>query len=63
MNYGAGFALWDQVFGTYYLPVKNGIPSQPERIGHPVGYAGEGNHLKLFFLTRYLPDFLRPTKD
>ena len=63
VNYGVGFALWDQIFGTYYLPVENGIPRQPERIGHPGGYADEGNYLKLFFLTRHLPDFLRPTKD
>jgi len=63
VNYGVGFAIWDQIFGTYYLPVENGIPRQPEGIGHPGGYADEGNYLKLFFLTRYLPDFMRTTKD
>jgi len=62
VNYGVGFALWDQIFGTYHLPVENGIPLQPERIGHPGGYTDEGNYFKLFFLTRYLPDFLRTTK-
>ncbi len=62
VNYGVGFALWDRLFGTYYLPMENGIPLQPDKLGNPAGYADEGNYLKLFFLTRYLPAFMRPTE-
>lgn len=62
VNYGVGFILWDRIFGTYYLPMKNGVPLQPEKLGHPDGVADEGNYFKLFFLTRYLPVFLRPSK-
>jgi len=63
VNYGLGFILWDRLFGTYYLPMKDGIPEQPEKIGHPGGYADEGNFLKIFFLTRCLPDFMRPSQQ
>ncbi len=59
VNYGVGLILWDRLFGTYYLPKHNGVPIQPERLGHPDGIADEGNYLKLFFLTRYLPEFAR----
>jgi sterol desaturase/sphingolipid hydroxylase (fatty acid hydroxylase superfamily) len=36
-NYGVEFSFWDIVFGTYYLPKKNGVAEQPERIGYPGG--------------------------
>jgi sterol desaturase/sphingolipid hydroxylase (fatty acid hydroxylase superfamily) len=61
VNYGVGIALWDRLLGTYYLPMKDGLPVQPDKLGHPGGLADEGNYLKLFFLTRYLPK-LRQTK-
>ncbi|HMB72888.1 MAG TPA: sterol desaturase family protein [Gammaproteobacteria bacterium] len=59
VNYGVGLILWDRLFGTYYLPKKDGQPVQPDKLGHPGGLADEGNYLKLFFLTRYLPKFTR----
>jgi len=55
VNYGVGIVLWDMLFGSYYLPKKDGQPVQPDKIGHPGGLADEGNYFKLFFLTRYLP--------
>ena len=63
VNYGVGFAIWDRIFGTYYLPMQDGIPLQPEKLGHPSGYADESNYFKLFFLARYLPKFLRPSQQ
>jgi len=63
VNYGVGFAIWDQIFGTYYLPVEDGIPLQPERIGNPDGVADEPNYLKLFFLRRYWPESRRLSKS
>jgi len=55
VNFGVGFILWDRLFGTFYLPEENGVPLQPDRLGHPSGYADETNYFKLFFLTRYWP--------
>ena len=37
VNYSVGIILWDQIFSTYYLPTEDGIPAQPERLGHPEG--------------------------
>jgi len=62
VNYGVGFILWDRLFGTYYLPVKDGVPVQPDKLGHPGGYKDEKNYLKLFFLTKYLPQFVRSSQ-
>lgn len=59
VNYGVGVILWDRIFGTYYLPKKNGVPLQPERLGHPSGYPDEPNYLKFFFLYRYWPKFIK----
>jgi sterol desaturase/sphingolipid hydroxylase (fatty acid hydroxylase superfamily) len=59
VNYGVGLILWDRLFGTYYLPKRDGLPVPPDNLGHPEGIADEGNYLKLFFLTRYLPGFAR----
>jgi len=61
-NYGVEFSFWDIVFGTFYLPVKNGVAEQPERIGYPGGgVPDEGNYLKLLLaplgLYRPLPRF------
>ena len=55
VNYGVGLVLWDQLLGTYYLPIKEGVPDQPARLGHPDGVADEPNYFKLLFLTRYWP--------
>jgi len=63
VNYGVGFAVWDKIFGTYYLPTENGIPVQPDRLGHPDGVDDEPNYLRLFFLTRYWPRFVRAEKE
>jgi sterol desaturase/sphingolipid hydroxylase (fatty acid hydroxylase superfamily) len=50
-NYGVEFSFWDIIFKTFYLPVKNGITEQPERIGYPGGgLADEGNYLKLLLV-------------
>jgi sterol desaturase/sphingolipid hydroxylase (fatty acid hydroxylase superfamily) len=57
VNYGVGLVVWDRLFGTYYLPMKDGVPVQPDKLGHPGGVADEGNYFKLLFLTRYLPRF------
>ncbi|MGD8323133.1 MAG: sterol desaturase family protein, partial [Gammaproteobacteria bacterium] len=62
VNYGVGFILWDRIFGTYYLPIENGVPVQPDKLGHPDGIRDESNYFKLFFMTRYLPEFLQPSK-
>jgi len=48
-NYGVEFSFWDILFGTFYLPQKDGETLQPERIGHPSGNADEPNYLKLLF--------------
>jgi len=63
VNYGVALILWDRIFGTYYLPMENGRPAQPERLGHPDGVRDERNYFKLFFLSRYLPQFLQPSKS
>lgn len=63
VNYGVGFILWDRLFGTYYLPMKDGVPLQPERLGHPEGVADEKNYLKIFFLTRFWPKFMKPKES
>ncbi len=62
VNYGVGFILWDRIFGTYYLPVEDGVPVQPEKLGHPDGVRDESNYFKLLFLTRYLPEFVQSSK-
>jgi sterol desaturase/sphingolipid hydroxylase (fatty acid hydroxylase superfamily) len=49
-NYGVEFAFWDVVFGTYYLPQKDGQRQQPERIGHPAGLPDEGNYLRILLV-------------
>jgi sterol desaturase/sphingolipid hydroxylase (fatty acid hydroxylase superfamily) len=47
-NYGVEFSFWDLVFGTFYLPVKDGVAQPPERIGYPGGgVPDESNYLKL----------------
>jgi sterol desaturase/sphingolipid hydroxylase (fatty acid hydroxylase superfamily) len=46
-NYGVEFSFWDVIFGTYYLPRRDGQTVQPERIGHPSGLPDEGNYLKI----------------
>ena len=47
-NYGVELSFWDIIFGTYYLPVKDGVAEQPERIGYPGGgLPDESNYLKL----------------
>jgi len=47
-NYGVEFSFWDIIFGTFYLPMKNGVPEQPERIGYPGGgVPDESNYVKL----------------
>jgi sterol desaturase/sphingolipid hydroxylase (fatty acid hydroxylase superfamily) len=60
-NYGVEFSFWDIVFGTYYLPKKDGQTVMPERIGHPSGLPDEPNYAKLllkpFGLYRPLPWF------
>jgi sterol desaturase/sphingolipid hydroxylase (fatty acid hydroxylase superfamily) len=50
-NYGVEFSFWDIVFGTYYLPRKNGVAEMPERIGYPGGgLPDESNYLKLLLV-------------
>lgn len=60
-NYGVEFSFWDVLFGTYYLPHKDGQTVQPEHIGHPGGLPDESNYLKIVLaplgLYRPLPWF------
>jgi sterol desaturase/sphingolipid hydroxylase (fatty acid hydroxylase superfamily) len=50
-NYGVEFSFWDIIFRTFYLPVKNGVAEQPERIGYPGGgVPDESNYLKLLLV-------------
>ena len=63
VNYGVGIILWDRLFGTYYLPMKDGVPVQPEKLGHPDGVPDEPNYFKLLFLTRYLPKFSKTARS
>jgi sterol desaturase/sphingolipid hydroxylase (fatty acid hydroxylase superfamily) len=63
VNYGVGLVLWDQLLGTYYLPMKNGVPAQPEALGHPEGVADEPNYFKLLLLTRYWPRLSRTARS
>lgn len=46
-NYGVELSFWDRLFGTFYLPVKDGQAVQPERVGHPEGLADEPNYIRL----------------
>ena len=46
-NYSVDFPVWDMLFGTFYLPKKDGQVLQPERIGHPDGIPDEANYLRL----------------
>lgn len=59
VNFGVGFVLWDRLFGTFYLPEKDGVPLQPERLGHPSGIVDEKNYFKILFLTRHWPKGLK----
>ncbi|MEZ5756657.1 MAG: sterol desaturase family protein [Emcibacteraceae bacterium] len=59
VNYGVGLNLWDKILGTYYMPEKDGIPVPPDHMGHPEGLPDEPNYLKILFLTRYWPKFLK----
>jgi sterol desaturase/sphingolipid hydroxylase (fatty acid hydroxylase superfamily) len=66
-NYGVEFSFWDIIFGTFYLPVKNGVAEQPERIGYPGGgVPDESNYLKLLLaplgLYRPLPWFMQAVR-
>jgi sterol desaturase/sphingolipid hydroxylase (fatty acid hydroxylase superfamily) len=69
-NYGVEFSFWDVIFGTYYLPYKDGQSVQPERIGHPTGIPDEGNYLKILLepfglyrpLTWFLPRGSQPAE-
>jgi ornithine lipid hydroxylase len=50
-NYGVEFSFWDIIFGTFYLPVKDGVAEQPERIGYPGGgLPDESNYLRLLLV-------------
>jgi sterol desaturase/sphingolipid hydroxylase (fatty acid hydroxylase superfamily) len=50
-NYGVEFSFWDIIFGTFYLPQRNGVTIQPERLGYPGGsLPDETNYLKLLLV-------------
>ena len=50
INYCVEFSFWDMLFGTFYLPRKDGQPLQPMRIGHPGGLPDESSYLKLLLV-------------
>jgi sterol desaturase/sphingolipid hydroxylase (fatty acid hydroxylase superfamily) len=64
-NYGVEFSFWDSLFGTYYLPKRDGEFVMPERIVHPEGLPDERNYAKIvlapFGLYRPLLWFRRPS--
>jgi ornithine lipid hydroxylase len=62
VNYGVGLVLWDRLLGTYYLPMKDGVPVQPDKLGHPEGVPDEPNYFKLLLLTRYWPRVSKAAK-
>jgi len=49
VNYGVEFSFWDQLFGTYYLPKKDGQVIRP-RMGHPSGLPDEPSYLKVLLV-------------
>jgi sterol desaturase/sphingolipid hydroxylase (fatty acid hydroxylase superfamily) len=49
VNYGVEFSFWDVLFGTYYLPQKDG-QTIPARVGCPCGLADESNYLRLLLV-------------
>ena len=50
VNYGVEFSFWDIVFGTFYLPRKDGETLQPLRIGHPSGLPDEPSYLRILLV-------------
>ena len=50
VNYGVEFSFWDVMFGTYYLPQKDGARQPPARLGHPGGMPDEANYLRLLLV-------------
>jgi len=49
VNYGVEFCFWDLLFGTYYLPRKDGQPLRPN-IGHPGGLPDEPSYLRVLLV-------------
>ena len=49
VNYGVEFSFWDLLFGTYYLPRKDGLVVRPH-IGHPSGLPDETSYLRLLLV-------------
>lgn len=50
VNYGVEFSFWDILFRTFHLPLKDGVPEQPQRIGHPGGLPDEPSYLRLLLV-------------
>ena len=50
VNYGVEFSFWDVLFGTYYLPQKDGAQQPPARLGHPSGMPDERNYFRLLLV-------------
>ncbi len=49
-NYSVEFPVWDMLFGTFYLPQKDGQTLQPERIGHPDGLPDERSYVRMLLM-------------
>jgi len=49
VNYGVEFSFWDLLFGTYYLPRKDGQVLRPH-MGHPGGLPDESSYLKVLLV-------------
>ena len=49
VNYGVEFSFWDLLFGTYYLPQKDGRVLRPQ-MGHPSGLPDETSYLRLLLV-------------
>jgi sterol desaturase/sphingolipid hydroxylase (fatty acid hydroxylase superfamily) len=47
VNYGVEFAFWDILFGTFYLPQKDGEAVPPPQMGHPSGLPEEPSYARL----------------
>jgi sterol desaturase/sphingolipid hydroxylase (fatty acid hydroxylase superfamily) len=55
-NFGVSTTFWDQLFGTFYLPLdEHGDALAPAAMGHPEGYPDEGNYLKMLLAARCFP--------
>jgi len=55
-NFGVSLTFWDQLFGTFYLPLdEHGDALPPPAMGHPEGYPDEPIYWKMLIGLRAFP--------